>query len=127
MTTNILFKELSYKVMGMAFNIHSKLGSGLLENVYEKAFCIELKHSDIPFKCQHAFPLYYRNELIGNYIADLVIDNSIIVELKAVKELNKIMEAQIINYLKISGIPVGLLINFNSLKLSWKRYISKRD
>ncbi len=127
MTTNFLFKELSYKVMGIAFRIHSKLGSGLLENVYEKAFCIELKHSGIPFTSQHNFPLYYRNTLIGNYIADLVIDNSIIVELKSVKELNKIMEAQIINYLKISGIPVGYLINFNSVSLSWKRFVSKRE
>ena len=93
MTTNILFKELAYKVTGMAFRIHSKLGSGLLESIYEKAFCIELNYSGIPFTCQHAFPLYYRNELIGNYIADIVIDNSIIVELKSVKELNKIMVA----------------------------------
>ncbi len=127
MTTNILFKELSYTVMGMAFRVHSKLGSGLLESVYEKAFCLELKYSGIPFTSQKAFPLYYRDELIGNYIADIVVDNSIILELKAVKEMNKVMEAQIINYLKISGIPVGYLINFNSLRLSWKRYVSKRE
>ncbi len=125
--TEIFCKELSYKVMGLAFNIHRKLGPGLLESVYEKAFCVELEHSGVPFSSQHNFPVYYRDTLIGNYVADLVVDNSIILELKAVKEMNKVMEAQIINYLKISGIPVGYLINFNSLRLSWKRFVSKRE
>ena len=126
MTTKILFKELSYKVMGMVFKIHSELGTGLLENIYQKAFCVELRHCNIPFSSQHSFPVFYRNELIGNYVADLVIDNSIILELKSVKELNPIMEAQLINYLKISGISVGYLINFNSLRLSWKRFVNLR-
>lgn len=126
-TNNIFYKELSYKVLGMAFNIHIKLGPGLLENIYQKAFCIELLESGIPFQCQKECPVYYKNKLIGNYISDLVIDNSIILELKSVKELNPVMKAQIINYLKISGIQVGYLINFNSLRLSWKRFINKRE
>ena len=126
-TNKVLFKELSYKVIGMAFNIHSELGPGLLENVYEKAFCLELKYCNIPFSSQQHFPVYYRNELIGNYIADIIVNNSIILELKAVKELNPFMEAQVINYLKISGIQVGYLINFNSLRLTWKGYVNKRE
>lgn len=126
-TNNILFKELSYKVLGIAFNIHGILGPGLLENNYQKAFCMELEELGIPFKCQKAYSVYFKDKLIGNYIADLVIDDSIILELKSVKELNPFMEAQTINYMKISGIQVGYLINFNSLSLAWKRFINKRE
>jgi GxxExxY protein len=118
-------KDLSYKVLGMAFSVHNILGPGLLESAYEGAFCVELKQAGIPFSRQEIYPLYYKGELVGGYIADLVVDNTIILELKSVKALNKVMEAQLINYLKLSRLPVGYLINFNSTSLEWKRFVNK--
>ena len=79
----------------------------------------------IPFSRQEIYPLYYKGELVGGYIADLVVDNTIILELKSVKALTKVMEAQLINYLKLSKLPVGYLINFNSTSLEWKRFVNK--
>lgn len=119
-----LKKQLSHKVLGMAFSVQNILGPGLLESAYEGAFCVELKQAGIPFCRQKVYPLYYKGELIGAYIADLVVDSSIILELKSVKQLNKVMEAQLLNYLKLSGIPVGYLINFNSMRLEWKRFVN---
>jgi GxxExxY protein len=121
----ILYKELSYKIIGMALKIHSILGPGLFENIYQKAYCILLEEAGIPYICQKPYPVYFKNRLLGNYFADLVVDDSIIVELKSVKTLNGFLEAQIINYLKISGLKIGYLINFNSQSLIWKRYINK--
>ena len=123
----ILYKELSYKLLGMAYDIHNVLGPGLLEHAYEEAFCIELRRTDIPFERQKVFALQYKGEMIGGYIADLVVDNKIILELKSVQALNATMEAQIINYLKISKIPVGYLINFNGIRVEWRRFVGKRE
>ena len=70
------------------------------------------------------YPLYYKGEYIGAYIADLVVDNNIIIELKSVSKLTNVMEAQLINYLKLSHIQVGYLMNFNSTRLEWKRFVN---
>ena len=120
-------KQLSYKILGMAFSVHNILGPGLLESAYEGAFCIELAKANIPFSRQHVYPLHYKGQLVGGYIADLVVNNCIILELKSVQQLNKVMEAQLINYLKLSKLPVGYLINFNSTRLEWKRFVNKRE
>lgn len=120
--SKLLFKELSDQVLGAAFTVHSTLGPGLLESLYQKAMCIELKYRHISYECQSPYEVYYRNESIGVFYADLVIEKKIIVELKAVKLLQELMEAQTINYLKISHIAVGYLINFNSTSLAWKRF-----
>ena len=120
-------KQLSKKVLGMVFSVHNILGSGLLESAYEGAMVVELSRAGIPFTRQHVFPLYYKGELIGAYIADMVVDNSIILELKSVKQLNHTMEAQLINYLRLSGVPVGYLINFNGTSVEWKRFVYKRE
>jgi GxxExxY protein len=124
---DFLKKQLSYQIIGMAFSVHNILGPGLLESAYEGAFCVELAKANIPFSRQQVYPLYYKGELVGGYIADLVVDNSIILELKSVQQLTKVMEAQLINYLKLSKLPVGYLINFNSTKLEWKRFVNKRE
>jgi len=85
--------------------------------------CWELKHADIAFQRQHVYPLNYKGDIIGGYIADLVVDNKVILELKSVSALNELMAAQLINYLKLSKIPVGYLINFNSMSVVWKRFV----
>ncbi|RPJ03359.1 MAG: GxxExxY protein [Spirochaetaceae bacterium] len=124
--TEMLYKELSEKVLGMAFSVHNILGPGLLESAYEGAYCVELSHAGIPFERQRVYPLHYKGELVGAYIADLVVDNKIILELKSVSALNQVMEAQIINYLRLSKIPVGYLVNFNGLKVQWKRFLFQK-
>lgn len=123
----LLYQELSNKVLRMAFNVHNILGPGLLESAYEGAFVVELAHVGISFERQRVYPLHYRGELVGAYIADLVVDNTIILELKSVTSLNRVMEAQIINYLRLSKIPVGYLMNFNGIKLEWKRFVFQKE
>jgi len=117
-------KELSYRVMKLCYRVHNSLGAGLLESAYNAAMVVELEYSGIPFEKEKEYPVYYRNRQISKYYADLVVDNRIILELKAVKKFDGSMEAQIINYLKISGIKVGYLINFRNEKVESKRYIN---
>jgi GxxExxY protein len=124
--SKLLYKELSDQVLGAAFTVHSALGPGLLESLYQKAMCIELKYRHIYYECQSPYDVFYRDEFIGRFYADLVIEKKIIVELKAVKILKALMEAQTINYLKISNIAIGYLINFNSISLVWKRFYHRK-
>lgn len=119
----IIHKQLSDKILGVSFTVHNILGPGLLESAYEGAFCVELNRSGIRFERQKIYPLYYRGELIGAYIADIIVDNAVICELKSVTALNTVMAAQIINYLRLSNIPVGYLLNFNGLKVEWRRFV----
>jgi GxxExxY protein len=121
---SFIHKELSYKVLGMAYAVHNILGPGLLESAYQKAMCVELRQAGIPYKREQVFPLEYKGEDIGTYKADIVVDDKIILELKSVEELYPWMEAQLINYLKVSGIPVGYLINFRDRQVEWKRCVN---
>jgi GxxExxY protein len=122
--STIYHRELSDKVIGLAFNVHRTLGYGLLESCYEGAMCVELTQAGIPFERQHVFPLVYKDEYIGAYVADLVVDDTLILELKAVLQLADIMSKQIINYLKLSGMEVGYLINFANVHLEWRRFVN---
>ena len=90
---SIIHKELSDTVLGAAFTVHNVLGPGLLESAYEGAICVELKHSGLGVERQPVFPLSYRGEYIGVYIADLVVEGIIILELKSVKVLSHVMDA----------------------------------
>ncbi|ORC28823.1 hypothetical protein B4O97_18970 [Marispirochaeta aestuarii] len=120
---HIAFKELSHQVLGAVFSVHNICGPGLLESAYHGALVIELKKRGIPFCTEKIYPLYYKGELAGAYIADLVVANSIILELKSVRQLTSAMEAQLINYLRLSKVPVGYLINFRNSKVQWRRFI----
>ena len=122
---HFIFKKLSYLLLKFAFSVHNLLGPGLLESAYEGAFCVELGHADISYERQKVYPLYYKWEYIGAYIADLVVNDRIIVELKSVSKLTPVMDAQIINYLKLSNLKVGYLMNFNSVRLEWKRFVNR--
>jgi GxxExxY protein len=124
--SKLLFPELSHKVLSLAFSVHNILKLGLLESCYEGAMVVELKRAGIPFQRQQVFPLYYKGELVGAYIADLVVDQKIILELKSVKQLHEAMRAQTINYLRLSKIPVGYLINFNAASLQWERFVFQK-
>jgi GxxExxY protein len=125
--SNLIHHDLSRKLLGIAFKVHNSIGCGLHESAYEEAFCIELASSGIPYSRQQVFPIYYGGQYIGTYIADIVVDNKIIVEIKSVRQLNPVMFAQAINYLKLSGLQVGYIINFHNTRVEWKRFVNTRS
>jgi GxxExxY protein len=114
-TMELLFKDEVYTIYGAAIEVHKELGPGFLEAVYQKALEIELQSRGIPFESQKSLPILYKGRLLKKeYIADLVCYGKIIVELKSIKELSEKEEAQTLNYLKATGLRLGLLINFGS-------------
>lgn len=122
---DLLFKDEVYKVAGAAIEVHRELGRGFLEAVYQEALERELVGRGIPFVAQKPLTILYKGEpLMKQYIADLVCFDKIIVELKTVDALTDIDTAQILNYLKATGLRVGVLINFRSSgRLEWKRFV----
>ena len=116
-------KELSDRVINCAFQVHKTLGYGFLEKVYENSLIIELKLSGIDAKQQEPIPVLYKGKMVGDYRADILVENKIILELKAEKSLNTAHEAQLINYLKATNIKVGYLLNFGRYKLEFKRIV----
>ena len=113
--------EISEIVIGCCFEIIRELGSGFLENVYKNALFIAMKERGFTVSAEQSFEVVFRNYKIGKYIADLIVENLIVVELKCCKALVPEHQAQLINYLKASQLPVGLLINFGNQKLEYKR------
>ena len=108
------FDELSNRVIGCALEVHRNLGPGLLESTYEQCFAHELRVEGMPFKLQHPLPVEYKGlKLDCGYRVDLLIDNSLIVELKSVDSMLPIHQAQLLTYMKLSSIKIGLLMNFN--------------
>jgi GxxExxY protein len=106
--------DLTEQIIGCALEVHRRLGPGLLENVYESALCIELEFNGLAFTRQVGIPLYYRGELIAEHRPDLVVEGQVIVEVKSVERLAPIHWAQVLTYLRATGLHVGLLLNFNS-------------
>jgi len=114
-----VFSDISHAVIGCAIAVHRELGPGLLEVAYRKCLARELELAGIPFEEERPLPVVYRDERVEcGYRADLVVANKLIVELKAVATLLPIHEAQILSYLKLSGLRYGLLINFNVERLA---------
>lgn len=106
--------ELSNKIVGAAIEVHRTLGPGLLESTYEECLCHELALNQIPFERQVIMPVVYKgNRLECGYRADIVVDNKVILELKSVADVQPIHKAQLLTYLKLSGLKLGLLLNFN--------------
>jgi GxxExxY protein len=115
--------ELTEIILGAAFKVQNTLGSGFLEKVYVNALTLELRKNGLVVECQKGFPVRYEGTVVGDYIADLVISGKVVVECKAVSNLDPVHEAQLMNYLKASGIRVGLLINFSRPKLQYRRLV----
>ncbi len=115
--------DLTYRIIGAAMSVHSELGPGLFEGVYENALCVELNKREIGYQRQRRFRIQYDGEDVGDMIADLVVEDKVIVELKSVQELLPVHEAQVIAYLRAANMKTGLLINFNvrSLKSGIRR------
>jgi GxxExxY protein len=106
--------DLTGQIIGSAIEVHKALGPGLLESVYEECLCHEFNLREIPYKKQHAVPVQYKGaKLDCGYRIDILVDDRVILELKAVNCLEPIHEAQVLTYLKLTGLRVGLLINFN--------------
>ena len=114
----MIFEKESFAINGAMFEVHRQLGPGLAEKVYQEALEIELKLRNIPFEREKVFKIEYKNNVLNqHYVADFVCYDKIIVELKAVDVINDIHRAQLINYLKITGLKLGLLQNFNMVNM----------
>ena len=113
--------KLSRKVIGCAMSVHKALGCGFLESVYENALAIELQKNGINFQRQVSLLVHYHDEVVGRYYVDVIIENELLLELKAMKSLDNTCESQLLNYLNASNIHIGLLINFGSRSLQFKR------
>ena len=124
----LLFKDEVYKIVGAAFEVSNTFGCGFLEAVYQEALEIEFYDNHIPFESQKKIKISYKGNILAKeYIADFVCCDSIIVEIKAIKKITEIEEAQLINYLKATQMPVGIIINFGGAKLEWKRYANTKN
>ena len=114
---------LTERIIGCAFEVSNTLGCGFLEKVYENALAVQLRKSGLRVQQQSPIMVYYQDELVGDFAADLLVDGSIVVELKAAKALDDVHLAQCLNYLKATGLTLCLLLNFGSPKLEIKRVV----
>ncbi|HOT90767.1 MAG TPA: GxxExxY protein [Anaerolineae bacterium] len=119
----ILYKELSYDIVGAAMEVHRILGPGFLEAVYEASLAHELGLRGLPFERQKRLPVTYKEQLVGDYIADLVIDNKIILELKAISRISDAHRAQAHHYLAATGLRLAIILNFGASSLEHERVI----
>jgi len=115
--------EITEKIIGCAYTVSNELGAGFLEKVYENALCIELEKHGLHFEQQKEIQVKYGGQIVGEYFADLIVEESVIVELKAIKAFDTIHQAQLLNYLKATGIRTGLLLNFGTSRLGIKRMV----
>jgi GxxExxY protein len=109
--------DISERIIGGAIEVHRSLGPGLLESAYLASMCIELRHLGVRFARERRIPLVYRGLRVGEYIPDLIVENTVVVEIKSVAHLEPVFTAQLLTYLRITGLRVGLLLNFNAPKL----------
>ena len=115
--------DITYQIRGAIFDVNKVLGYGFLEKVYEKALIIELNSRGLSVGNQVPLKVIYKEEIVGEYFADLLVEGRVIVEIKAVRHLLKEHQAQLLNYLKATGIQVGLLVNFTRNKAEIKRMV----
>jgi len=115
--------DLTYKINGAIFEVNKVLGAGFMEKVYENALLVEFRNLGLKAKSQVAINVNYKGELVGEYFADIVVEDTVVLELKAVESLQKIHEAQLLNYLKATKYKIGLLVNFTHPKAEIKRFV----
>jgi GxxExxY protein len=115
--------ELTERIIGCAYDVFNTLGSGFLETVYERSLLIELHHAGLEAKAQVPLSVYYREEPVGQFFADILVNQLIVLELKAIDALHRAHEMQLVNYLVATGMPVGLLINFSPDKVEVRRKV----
>ncbi len=125
--TGLKHEQITKSVIGCAFEVINELGAGFLESVYENALLLALQQKGLSAISQHPVKVMFRGECVGDFYADIFVEEKVIVELKAVKAIAPEHQAQIINYLNATGIEVGLLINFGNPKLEYKRFTRRQD
>lgn len=120
---NMDINDLTYQINGAVYEVNKVLGQGFLEKVYENSLLLELHIRGFKAESQVPIKVIYKDQIVGDYFADIVVENQVLVELKAVESLKKIHEAQLLNYLKATGFKIGLLVNFTHPKAEIKRFI----
>ncbi|MBI4730847.1 MAG: GxxExxY protein [Chloroflexi bacterium] len=118
---DVVYTDLSYRIMEAVFEVHNRLGPGFSEEIYHRAVITELEVRGIPFETQKSITIFYREQQIGAYRLDLVVDGKIIIELKAVTSLNDLFKQQLVSYLKATNLRLGILINFGSRRVEYVR------
>jgi GxxExxY protein len=106
--------KLTKRIIGCAIEVHRHLGPGLLESIYESAMCIELELAGLAYERQKPIPVTYKGHILGEHRLDILVEDTVILELKSVERFDPVFEAQILSYLQMTGKPIGLLINFNT-------------
>ncbi len=121
--TELLEKELVFKIVGCAMRVHTALGCGLREKTYERALCLDFKANGVAYVQQPAHPVFYLDEQVDEYIPDIEAEERVIVEAKAIAEITDLERSQVISYLRVTGMKVGVLINFARPSLQWERIV----
>lgn len=118
-------RKLTEKIIGCAYRVYNRMGFGFVESVYEKCMLIELTKAGLGVESQKPITVYYKDEIVGQFVADIVVEDTVVVELKSVKQIVKAHEVQLVNYLVATGRPVGLVINFGETEVEIKRKVKE--
>ncbi len=121
--SEILYKDLSFKVVGLAMQVHNTLGFGFLEKIYENSLMVLLKREGIKAKQQAPITVYFEGENVGEYFADILIEDKIILELKSADNIVNAHRAQTLNYLKATGLNLAIILNFGKERLEYERLV----
>lgn len=119
----MLLEEETERILGCSFEVINTLGHGLLEKPYENALCVEMGIRGITFEQQPRFEVGYKGRIVGEYVPDLIVNRCVVVDTKAIERITDNEVGQMLNYLRITGMPVGLIINFRRARLEWKRVV----
>ncbi len=117
------YKELTEKIIGCAYRVYNKMGFGFLESVYEKCMLIELRKAGLNAESQKPITVCYEDEIVGEFVADIIVNDTIILELKSLRRIIRAHEVQLVNYLVATGKPAGLILNFGESKVDVKRKV----
>jgi GxxExxY protein len=123
MEEKIIYKALSYKITGLAMQVHTEPGYGFLEKVYENSLMILLRENGLKAEAQVPIKVIFHGQIVGDYIADILIEDSIILELKAQEKISEAHKAQTLNYLKATGLKLAILLNFGRKRLESERLV----
>lgn len=123
----LIYADITYKIRGAIFSVYNSLGYGHKEQVYQRALEKEFEANKLPFKREVSLNVNYKNEVVGNYRPDFVVEDKVILELKAVEFMPKTFETQLLHYLKTTGYQLGLLVNFGSSRLVIKRLVWTKE
>jgi len=127
METKLLHSELTGKIIGAGLEVYNNPGQGFLESVYEEALVCELEIQKISFQRQKSLDIYYKGRLVKQFFCDILVEGKVLVELKAIRKITEIEIAQVINYLKATGLEVGFIFNFGGESFAYKRLINTKQ